>query len=393
MSKLAINGGTPAVEGKFPPWPIWDETELRAVEDVVRSGEWERRGGGRVDEFERKFAELQHAGFAIACANGSVAIEVVLEALGVGEGDEVIVPGYTFMATAAATARRGAKVVIVDVDPYTFCIDPAAIEAAVTKRTRCIIPVHFGGHPCDMDRIMALAAEHNLDVVEDCAHAHGARWRGRDVGTFGCAGTFSFQASKTLPCGEGGAVVGNDEELMARCRSIHDAGRAVGQSVYDHYLAGTNYRMGEFQAAILLAQMTRLEDQCNRRDTNGRLLTELLTKIDGIKPQSRAEGLTRHGHYLFTFVLEADVSRESFKRALAAEGVPLQLEYPAIHRLDFVRARGEGGISLPVSERLAERSVWLYHEALLGTGNQVRQIADAIKKVLDARDELAKIEL
>ena len=393
MAKLAMNGADPIIGEKCPSWPAWDVSDIKALAEVVRSGEWERRGGNKVAEFERRFAEFLNAGFALTCANGTVALEIVLEALGIGEGDEVIVPDYTFMATAAAPIRRGARVVLVDVDPDTFCIDPRLIEQAITGKTKAIIPVHFGGHPCDMGRIMELANKHDLLVIEDCAHAHGAKWQGQCVGTFGDAGTFSFQASKTLSCGEGGAIVSDNEDLTRICRSLHDAGRVVGESVYHHDVAGTNCRMTELQAALLLAQLSRLEEQCCCRDQNGKLLTGLFSQIEGIKPQSRAPSLTRHGHYLFTFVLEADIPREAFKRALAAEGVPVQLEYPAVHAFQFIKKMGMNNGDFPVSDHLASRSVWLYHNCLLAHQGQVRLIAEAVKKVLENRGELEGIEV
>ena len=218
MKKLAINGGAPTIKKAFPAWPVWDETELQSVKSAVEGGVWGIHGPKLV-EFAEKFAAFQHVKYALPVANGSVAIEIVLEALGIGAGDEVIVPDYTFMATAVAPIRLGAKLVLVDVDPDTFCIDPQCIQEAITDKTKAIIPVHLGGHPCDMESIMILAEKYVLHVIEDCAHAHGAIWDGSYVGSFGDAGTFSLQSSKTLCCGEGGAIVTNSERLFGICRS------------------------------------------------------------------------------------------------------------------------------------------------------------------------------
>lgn len=388
MGKLAINGGEPVIRTKFPMWPIWDETELEAVQDVIKSSEWESRGGTKCKEFAKEFAKFQHVDFALPVANGSAAIDIALEALGIGDGDEVIVPDYTFMATAVSPIRRGAKTVLVDVDPDTFCINPDLIEKAVTDKTKALIPVHFGGHPCDMGRIMKITNKYKLHVIEDSAHAHGAMWEGKYIGTFGDISTFSFQASKTLTCGEGGAIVTNNEKLMSLCRSIHDAGRNIGESVYNHYVPGTNYRMSELQAALLLAQMSRLKMQCEKRDRNGKLLTHLLAQTNGIKPQVRDNRVTRHGHYLFTFILEADIPREIFKKAVSAEGVLVQLEYPAIHTLEFIKKSGMDKGQFPVSDLLAARSVWLYHQILLADEKEVSFIAKAILKVIENKDEL-----
>lgn len=387
MEKLAINGGDPTIKEEFPEWPIWDETEIQAVQDVIKSGVWGYHGS-RLVEFARQFAELQHVKYALPVANGSVAIEVVLEALKIGEGDEVIIPDYTFMATAVAVIRRGARLVLVDVDPDTFCMDPQRVQNAVTDRTKAIIPVHFGGHPCDMDNIMAIAEKYTLHVIEDCAHAHGAIWNDDYVGTFGDAGTFSHQSSKTLCCGEGGSIVTNSKRLFGICQSISNCGRAVGEPDYNHYINSTNYRLGEFQAGILLAQLKRFEAQCNKRDHNGRILSELLEKIEGIKPQARDKNLGRHGYYLFTFNLEDDIPREVFKNAIRAEGVPVELEYPAVHTLEFIKKMNLGTGEFPVSDHLAERSVWLCHNALLGTEEEVSSIAMAVEKVIENKNVL-----
>lgn len=387
MKKLAINGGDKTIKKDIQKWPIWDETEIRYVTEVIKSGVW-GVGGEKIREFAKKFANFQHVKYALPVANGSIALELALEALKIGTGDEVIVPDYTFMATASAVIRRGAKPVIVDIDYDTFCIDPELIENSITDKTRAIIPVHFGGHPCDMNTIMNIAEKYGLFVIEDCAHAHGAIWEGKYVGSFGDIGTFSLQSSKTLNCGEGGVLVTNSEKLMTLCKSIHNAGRFLGESDYNHYIPGTNYRITELQAGLLLAQMTRVEDQCNIRDRNGKLLTELLGKIEGIKPQIRAEGLGRHGYYLFTFILENEIPRDKFKEALRAEGVPVQLEYPAIHNLECVRKKNLHRGDYHVSEKVAKRSIWLYHHALLGGEEDIFLISEAVKKVIVNKNEL-----
>ncbi len=386
-NRLAVRGGEKAVRSPFPRWPVWNESEAAAVEKVVKAGVWGVHGEN-VPEFARQFAAFQGVRHVVPVFNGTVAIDLAIEALGIKPGDEVIVPDYTFMATASAPMRRGATVVLVDVDRDTFCLDPEKLEGAITSRTKAVLPVHFGGHPCDMDRIMEIANRRGLGVIEDCAHAHGARWKGKAIGGIGSLGTFSFQSSKTLSCGEGGAVVTNSDALYNACWSLHNCGRHPGEPDYNHYLMGTNYRISEFQTAILLAQLAKFKDQCVIRDRNGKLLTDLLSKIDGIRPQKRAPGVERHGHYLFTFVLEADVPREKFKAALKAEGVPVQLEYPAIHTLEFMKKAGMDRGTFPVADLLAQRSVWLYHEALLGTEEQIHQIADAVRKILENRRDL-----
>ncbi len=391
MEKLAINGGSPLIKNSFPSWPIWDEKDILSVQEAITSGEWEWRGGTKCVDFAEKFAEMQHVRYALPVANGSVALELALEGLNIGNGDEVIVPDYTFMATAAAPVRRGAKMVLVDIDPETFCMNPDLVEKAITGNTKAIIPVHFGGHPCDMDRIMELAKHHDIHVVEDCAHAHGAIWNDTYVGNFGDISTFSFQASKTLNCGEGGAIVSNNKDLFSRCRSFHDAGRTMDKSVYNHYLSGTNYRTNELQGALLLSQLEKFENQCQKRHDNGMFLTELLSDIEGVRPQKVDSRVLRHGFYLFTFILEADIPREAFKKALTAEGVNTQLEYTTMHSLDFVRESGMNSGDFPNSDFLSKRSIWLRHESLLAERDQISLIAKAIEKVLDNRDQLKDV--
>jgi dTDP-4-amino-4,6-dideoxygalactose transaminase len=388
MAALALRGGKPVIEKMWAGWPVWDRSETAQVQEVVESGRW-GIGGKKVAEFAARFSRFQHAKHTLPVANGTLALELALEALDIGAGDEVIVPDYTFMATVVAPLRRGAVPVLVDVDPDTYCIDPALAARRVSARTKAVIPVHLGGHPCDMTRIMALAEKYGLSVIEDCAHAHGASWDGTFVGSFGDIGTFSLQASKTLNCGEGGAVVTSSDRLYRKMWALHNAGRAPGEPDYNHYLPGTNYRITELQAGLLLAQMERLEAQCDRRDRNSVLLNGLLSGIDGVKPQGRHPKVGRHGHYLYLFTLENGIPREPFKKALQAEGVPVQLEYPALHTLECIRTRGLGEGSFPHADRAALRSVWLYHHALLGGEEQTALIAQAVKKVLDHKDELS----
>ncbi len=292
------------------------------------------------------------------------------------------------MATAVAPIRRGIKPVLVDVEAETFNIDPKLIEDAITDKTKAIIPVHFGGHPCDMPRIMEISERNELFVIEDCAHATGAILDNQYAGTFGSIGTFSFQSSKALCCGEGGAVVTRSEDLFAILKSIHNAGRRGSEDDYNHYICGTNYRMTELQAGLLLTQMSRLEGLCNKREQNGILLNKYLCEIEGVKPQGRHSLMERHGNYLYTFILEADIPRDDFTRALRAEGVPLEEGYPPLHKLDCLKSEGVVAGSFPVSDQIADRSVWISHHALLGDGKQIALIAEAIKKVIQFRDEL-----
>ena len=384
---LAINSGRPVISQSFSGWPIWGEPEKQAVQAAIESGVW-GVGGACLAEFSNRFAEFQHVGHVLPVANGTVAIEMALEALDIRCGDEVIVPDYTFVATAVAPLRLGIKPVLVDVDRDTFNMNPDLVEEAITGKTRAILPVHFGGHPCDMEKLLHLADRYGLVVIEDCAHAHGAHLDGKYAGSFGEIGTFSFQSSKTLCCGEGGAVVTHSQRLLTRLRSLHSAGRHGCEDDYNHFSIGSNYRLSELQASLLLAQMARLEEFCNQRDRAGKQLTALLDRIDGIRPQARTAQLGRHGHYLYPFVLEADIPHAAFTRALQAEGVPVENQYPALHMVECLKKRGLTEGNFPVSQELADRSIWIFHHALLADDDQIALIATAIEKVLDQRDKL-----
>ena len=256
---LALLGGPPLRTEPFPSWPVFGDEEEAAVLEVLRSGRWFL--GDRVDEIERRFPPFHEARHGVAVSSGTAALQVALEAAGVRLGDEVIVPSYTFVATAASVALVGAVPVFVDVDPGDYCIDPAAVEAAVTERTRAVIAVHFAGHPADLDALGRLCRARGLRLIEDAAQAHCAEWRNRRVGAIGDLGTFSFQASKNLNSGEGGFILSDDEDLAEAAWSIHNCGRSRTGAWYEHPLVGGNYRMTEFQAALLLSQMGNLEDQ------------------------------------------------------------------------------------------------------------------------------------
>ncbi|HXV45034.1 MAG TPA: aminotransferase class I/II-fold pyridoxal phosphate-dependent enzyme, partial [Anaerolineae bacterium] len=251
MPKLAIHGGEPVRTEPYPAWPVHDERDVEAVTAVIKSGRWGGYPypGPQTAEFARRFAQLQGGGHAVAMANGTVTMEVALRAANIGWGDEVIVPAYTFQATAAAPMAAGAIPVIVDIDPETYCIDPKAIEAAITPHTKAVIVVHLGAQMADMDAVMAIAGRHNLIVIEDCAHAHGARWRGRGAGTIGHFGSFSLQSSKILTAGEGGVLLCRTPELATRVASIIDCGRPHDEAE-QMFTMGANFRMTEIQAAL-----------------------------------------------------------------------------------------------------------------------------------------------
>lgn len=402
----AILGGTPAL----PParrsvaWPIIGENDVTEWLDVLRSGAWNRLGGDRVDRFEAAWAERLGAKHALATANGTSALTCALNALGVGPGDEVIVPPYTFAATVNAVLMQHALPVFVDTDPKTFQIDASRIESALTDRTRAIIPVHVGGAPADLDAILDIAKRHDLPVIEDACQAHLAEWRGRAVGTLGACGCFSFQASKNLNCGEGGALVTGDEEIDRQARSFQNNGRAWAGAPGQYARNGANLRLTEFQGALLSTQMGRLEDQSRTRERNAARLTERLEAIGGLVPVRPHDGCTRNAYHLYMCRYGpeafAGLPRAKFLEALAAEGVGASPGYGPLNREPFLaaafatrgfrRVYGEGSLAdrlartvegCPVNDRVCTEAVWLTQTTLLGSGEDMDAIAQAVEKI------------
>lgn len=397
---LAVAGGSRQRQQPYPEWPQYDERELRAVEQVIRSRRWfaGMRGGepgSRVAELERNFARFHGVRHAIGNANGTVSIEIALRALGVGAGDEVIVPALTFIATASAAMLIGARPVMVDVDDQTCCIDPAAVEAAITPRTRAIIPVHYGGHMCDMDRLMPLAAKHGLAVIEDAAHAHGAVWRGRRAGSIGDAATFSFQESKTMTAGEGGMITTNSDDVAEACIQYRSCGRHAGESWYVHYVMPVNYRLAELLAAVLNVQLERLPEQLAAKQKSAAYLNRRLAELPGITPLRNDPRCEVHGYYLFQFRYNAakfdGVPRDAFVQALAAEGIPCHIGYPwplsrnpVFHNDPAIRDQ-----RFPVTEKICAETVVLTHPVLLGSEADLDDVIRAIEKIYEHRSELA----
>ncbi|KIL41368.1 glutamine--scyllo-inositol aminotransferase [Gordoniibacillus kamchatkensis] len=394
MSKLAIDGGAPVRTKPFPEWPVYGETEEKLLMEVLRSGKWGGTGRVKLPEAEERFAALHEAKHAVTVVNGTVAITVALLAAGVQAGDEVIVPPYTFYATAAAPLMLGAIPVFADVEENTLLLDPEQVEALITPRTKAIIPVHIGGGPANMTRLREIAAKHGLRIIEDSAQAVGARWDGRPVGAIGDLGTFSFQSSKNMNAGEGGMIVTNDPELADKAWSLTNAGRIRGGEWYQHEVLGWNLRMTEFQAAILLGQLTRLEEQMLVRERNARLLTELLLEIDGVQPLQYGPKVTRHAYHLYLFKIDPQrlkLGKREFFARMNAEGIPVHEGYVPLNRnraiLDEVRKRtGEARIQpCPVAERACgQEALWLPQNVLLGGEEDVRDIAAAFRKVVQS---------
>ncbi len=409
MSKLAIHGGDP-VCGDPPAarWPEAGEAERRALLAAFEEGDWGGypEPGPRAAAFAEAFARSHDCAHAICAANGSVTLEAALVALGVEAGDEVIVPAYTWIATAACAIRTNAVPVFVDVEPRSWCIDPDAVQAAVTERTRAIIPVHLGASLADLDRLVEIAERHDLALIEDCAHAHGARWRERGVGSWGAVGSFSFQTSKLMTAGEGGALVTNDAELAARCHSVINCGRHEGGYAHlDEWIFGMNARMTELQAALLCAQLEALPALTARRAAAIERLSAPLAEL-GLHALPRDVRVTTQAAYQWVLRYDGDAfagaSRDRFLRALRAEGVdaagpfyvPLP-DHPLMNARSAqwpqLRARyGEGirapetleKLSFPVTSRAAyEEAVWLHHGILLAEPRDLDRVVDAVAKV------------
>jgi len=401
MAKLAIKGGTPVHTTGWSGWPIVDESDIEKVSDVVRSGVF--GFGPRVAEFEEKFPEYMDAEYGVCTSAGTTAIQTALVAAGVGAGDEVIIPPYTFVATASAVFDANGTPVFADIDPDNYCLDPNSTEQMITERTRAIVTVHLGGCPTDMDRLMALAKKHSLMVIEDSSHAHGARYKGKAVGALGHLGCFSFQSSKNLNCGEGGIVLTNDRALYDRCSAYHNSRRlpsgAIGNA---DDIIGTNFRMTEFQGAMLLAQFERFDEQSNIRDANSIYLTAQLRQMGGFTVP-RPSYVTRHGYHFICITYKAEefkgLSLGNFIDALNAEGVPCGGGYGALYRDEMfqspIKRRSVtrssdyySSLYLPNTEELSTKTIWMFHTVLLGSRKDMEDIIEAIAKIKDNIDEL-----
>jgi dTDP-4-amino-4,6-dideoxygalactose transaminase len=395
MPHLALNGGQPTRAKTFPKWPFLRTEQMRALESAWQSGVWGIRSA-HVAEFEKRFAEFQHAKHALASANGTVGLWVALKACGVKAGDEVIIPPYTFIATASAVLMANAVPVFVDIDPNTYNLDATQLEAAITSRTAAIMPVHIAGQPADLDAILAIAAAHDLPMIEDAAQAHGSEWRGRRVGAIGNVGVFSFQSSKNMCAGEGGAVVTDAKEIFERCFSYNNCGRALEGAWYEHRVLGSNHRMTAWSAAILNAQFATIEGDMQLRDRNANYLDQRLCELPGIRPLIVHPGVTRHSRHLYIMRYEAEafdnLSREKFLEALQAEGIPAYKGYTPLYRekmfaLDpreypWLEGLNYNDLALPACEKACdEEAVWLAQSVLLGSESDMEDIVHAIAKV------------
>ncbi len=404
MEELALHGSQPACPpGTIPAWPECSAEERAAMERVLGSGQWWRGTGCEVEQFEQEFAAFHECRHTLAVSNGTQALEIGLHCLGVGFGDEVIVPAFTFVATATAVLSVGAVPVLADVNPGTFCLDPEAARAAVTAKTKAIMPVHLAGHPADMDAFLQLSRDTGVMLFADAAHAHGGRWKGTSLAKLVPATMYSFQNFKLLAAGEGGALVTDDDEIARHAWLRHTYGRPKGDKKYEHLELGTNCRMTEFQAAVLRPQLARFPSRLQMREEGASSMDEILGQIKGLRISARHPSVSLHPHYMYMLRIDAEqigTDRDTLVRALSAEGVPAYRAYPAIADLDmFNRSslwNGDvpeslhiGNIKrallrhpIPNAQAISKDTIWLHHAVLMGGEAVQRKVGEAVRKVV-----------
>jgi dTDP-4-amino-4,6-dideoxygalactose transaminase len=428
MKQLALFGGNPVRTTPFHSWPVFDEREIEAVRQVISSGNWWQYSYGEssglkvtkdgllseVGQFQKAFAQKHGCKYGIAAANGTDTLNILMKALGIGPGDEVIVPAYSYIATASCVLEVNAVPVFVDIDPRTYNIDPSRIEEALSERTRAILPVHFAGRMADMRAIGIIAEKRGIPVVEDAAQAHGASDAGSMAGSLGVAGSFSFQASKNMTAGEGGIITTNDFELAQKAESLAWSGREFGKGWYRFYTLGWNARMTEFQGAILRVQLERLEEQTRTRRETAAYLTELLHEIPGFEPLSLPQDPCSHACHLYIIRYREEelngLPRQRAIEALRAEGIPVSSGYPIPlyknpmfltnsfwakgcplscshypREVDF----GAYAERCPAAERACSReALWLQQQIFLGSRKDMEDIAEACRKVAENKSRL-----
>jgi dTDP-4-amino-4,6-dideoxygalactose transaminase len=416
MGKLAITGGSPVRTKRFDPWPVYTDAERCALDDVLANHNWGGQPfpGKHADAFAKKFAAFHTAKYGQCVSTGTVAIQAALQAIGIQPGDEVLVPAYTWEGTVGPVLLVNAVPVFVDVDPETYCMDAALIEQAITPKTRAILPVHLGMRFADLDTILPIAENHGLKVIEDCAHVHGGMWRGKGAGSIGDLGCFSFQSSKLITSGEGGAVITNNLEYFERVQSYINAGRASVTDQFKHRMIGFNYRLGEFQAAVLGPQLDRLPAQQQIRQANIEYFESRLRGTRGLgflRPEPRITRTAPYSYVLKYFAGQVnDIPRAAFVAALQLEGIPCDgLFYEPVYRSSLfpVNAAEFPALSwgrekpldlrnmyqCPASECAAyHQAVWFPHYLFLGGRKEIDTIADSILKVLENAEELRGLE-
>ena len=392
MSTLAINGGEPIRTEPFPSWPTLNPNDIESFESIYNSGTW-GVGGTKVPEFAQQFAEFQGANYGVCVNSGTTALYIALKAAGVCLGDEVITTPYTFQATVVAILMTHAVPVFVDTAPDSFLIDVSKIEDAITEKTKAILPVHIAGYPSDLDALVKISDKHNIKIIEDCAQAHGAEWRGKGVGSWGHFGCFSFQSSKNLCAGEGGIIIMNDRELYERAWALHNCGRTPPDAEFGNIEPfGGNFRMTEWQAALLLSRLTQLEKETNHRHMNMRWLDGWFGEIPGIKVTPLDPRATRGGSHGYKALFDSEefegISRKVFLDAMRAEGIPIGYWYATpMYRSSFLNSNLFGqnldysDVHCPETEKICQSGLALSQNVLMGSEEDMEDIIKAAIKI------------
>ena len=412
-NELALLGGQPVRSSQWLDWPVWNKDAEEDMMKLLRSGNWYRGDGTKCLEFENSYGELIDAKRVLATASGTTALIIALHTLGVDAGDEVIVSPFTFIATYNVVFNQKALPVFADTDPDTFTINPDKIEEKINERTAAILPVHICGLPADMNRILAIAGKHKLPVIEDACQAWLAEYDGKKCGTLGDLGCFSFQNSKHIPSGEGGALVGSDDALMDRCVAYHNCGRPHGNSMRgmgQNPVRGSNKRMTEVQAGLLLSQIGRARRDADKRLENALYLDSKLKDIPGIVPYKLSDGATRSAYHLYPFRYKKEhfdgLPRHKFLSALMAEGIPCGRAYgqqyfdglieDAITSKGYTRLYSKERLNryreelhnLPDNDQLTLEAVWFYQNMLLAERQDMDDIVNAVQKIYENRSKL-----
>lgn len=425
MGQLAINSGSKIVDAPLPqPWPVYDDRDEQAILEVMRSRKWGRSSfnyfnheDSKLWAFEQAFAEFHDGKFGLAVSTGTTALETCLQVLEVEAGCEVIVPAATYIASASCVLQCNGIPVFADIDPRNYTIDPRSVEALITPRTQAVMAVDFGGMPCDTDALGEICRKHGIALVSDCAHAHGGQWRGKGVGSHADIAAFSCMPGKTLAIGEGAIVMTNDEELYEKAFRYHHAGRDRGAESMDFTWPATTLRMSEFEAAIGIVALDRLEEQAERRFANVKYLNEGMEDIPGLSGLDVDERVTRWNPFRWHFKFIAEefdgVHRNQFRKALIAEGVPCGIGPTKPLYTFSMFAKGEWGktgcpircplyegdpidyskVHCPEAERIHEtEALDLQHTILLGPRENMNLILDAFRKLRKNVDELRMVQ-
>lgn len=415
MSKLAINGGNPVNINPFPKWPVYDEKEKKSLIKVIESNKWGSTKGNEVKEFENEFSKYHKTKYGIATTSGTTALSIALKAAGVGPGDEVILPGYTFIASATSILDSLAKPVFADIDLETFNISPKSVAELINERTKAIMPVHFAGRLANMDALENIAIKNNLIIIEDACQAWGSYNKNRYAGCLGTAVAFSFQSSKNITAGEGGIILTNDEKIAETAKSISNCGRSAKGLWYAHYIYGGNYRMTEFQGAVLRVQLSRYPELHKKRENSAKYLYEKIKNMDGYITLEPLDENSRSSWHIFVFRINSSlwngIKKDKIIEAIRAEGVPISPGYalPIYKQPVFTEKNfgPNGGPTLLFKDQLPdfnnfslknsdkacfEEALWLTQNVLLSEEEMLKVIIDVLEKVYNNKNELMKNE-